>query len=157
MRNGRPDFKRNREFSFIRLPGRMLIGYYQILRPPRSYYHNGATATGASEAWESKGHHNVALTVSVPNVDPSIDSFTVVVECSPDGTVWTALTREDGSQVELTASDLDSEGEGYAMVRGAIASELRVSITDYSDASGGDLAIDMWLTLGGWEGPSANV
>jgi len=70
---------------------------------------------------------------------------------------WTALTREDGSQVELTASDLDSGGEGYAMVRGAITSELRVNITDYADSSGRDLEIDSWLTLGGWEGPSANV
>lgn len=42
-------------------------------------------------------------------------------------------------------------------VRGAIASELRVRITDYSDASGGDLAVNTWLTLGGWEGPSVNV
>jgi len=68
-----------------------------------------------------------------------------------------ALTREDGSQVELTASELDSEGEGYTMVRGAIASELRVRISDFSDASGGDLAVNTWLTLGGWESPSANV
>jgi len=52
---------------------------------------------------------------------------------------------------------LDSEGEGYAQVSGAIASELRVNITDYSDASGSDLEVDTWLTLGGWEGPLANV
>lgn len=119
--------------------------------------HNGATATGTSEVWESKGHHNVALTVSAPNVDPANDALTVVVEASPDGQTWPALTREDGSQVQLTASDLDSNGEGYAVVRGAIASELRVNITDYSDSSGGDLEVDSWLTLGGWEGPSANV
>lgn len=119
--------------------------------------HNGATATGASEIWESKGHHNVALTVSAPNIDPANDVLTVVAECSPDGQVWTALTREDGSQVQLTVSDLDSGGEGYAQVSGAIASELRVRISDYSDASGGDLAIDSWLTLGGFSGPSANV
>jgi len=119
--------------------------------------HESATATGASEVWESKGHHNVALTVSAPNVDPSNDALTVVVECSPDGTMWTALTREDGSEVSLQASDLDSDGEGYAMVRGAIASELRVNITDYADSSGGDLEVDSWLTLGGWVGPSANV
>jgi len=119
--------------------------------------HNGATGTGASETFGSKGHHHISLTVSAPNVDPSNDALTVVVECSPDGTMWTALTREDGSEVSLQASDLDSDGEGYAMVRGAIASELRVNITDYADSSGGDLEVDSWLTLGGWVGPSANV
>jgi hypothetical protein len=128
-----------------------------VTAPVNYQTHTGQTATGASDVWESKGHHNISLTVSAPNVDPANDALTVVVECSPDGTVWTALTREDGSQVQLTASDLDSDGEGYAMIRGAIASELRVRISDYSDASGGDLAVDTWLILGGWEGPSANV
>jgi len=119
--------------------------------------HESATATGASDVWGSKGHHNVALTVSAPNVESSFDSLTVTVECSPDGDTWTSLRREDGSQVQITASDLDSDGEGYAQVSGAIASELRVNITDYTDSSGGDLAIDTWLTIGGWVGPSANV
>lgn len=68
-----------------------------------------------------------------------------------------ALRREDGSQVQITASDLDSEDEGYAQVSGTIASEFKVNITDYSDASGSDLEVDTWLTPGGCEGPSANV
>ena len=119
--------------------------------------HVSADAIGSSEAFGSKGHHNVALTVSAPNVDPANDTLTVVVECSPDGQTWTPLTREDGSQVSLQASELDSEGEGYAKVSGAIASELRVCISDYSDSSGSDLEVDSWLTLGGWEGPSHDI
>ena len=119
--------------------------------------HNGATAMGASEAFGSKGHHCISLTVSAPNVDPANDALTVAVECSPDGQTWTALTREDGLEVSLQVSNFDSDGEGYAMVRGAVTSELRVNITDYSDSSGSDLVVNTWLGLGGWEGPSANV
>lgn len=119
--------------------------------------HEATASTGASASHGSKGHHTITLFVSAPNVDPANDTLTVAVEASPDGEQWTTLTRSDGSEVTLQAADLDSEGNGMAAVDGVIASQLRVNITDYSDAAGGDLGVDSWLTLGGWDGPSHSV
>lgn len=121
--------------------------------PVQHQTHEGVTEPGASEIHGSKGHTAISLFVSAFEIDPSSDSLTVVVEASPNGERWTILTRSDGSQVRLTASDLDSDGDGYAPVNGAITSRLRVRITEHS----GGFNVDTWLATGGWEGPSHNV
>lgn len=120
-------------------------------KPLNEQTHSATTATGASEPVRSKGHSNVGLIVGASNYDSANDSVEAVVEVSADGSTWTPLRRNDGSEVKVT---LGTEDAKYAMVNGAPGDHLRVNVTTLTDSAGGDLTVDTWILLAGWNGPS---
>lgn len=65
-------------------------------------------------------------------------SLTVVVECSLDGNAnWKPLPAPTALRYPYRRLNWIHRGNGYAQVNGAITSEFRVRIFDYSDASSG--------------------
>lgn len=125
-------------------------------KPLNLHAHTSVTATGASEAVRSKGHYDIALYVSAPNVDTTNDSLTVRVEVSPDGSMWSPLRDNEGNPVEVTQADL-TDGHYMVPLNHVLSQQLRTNITAYTDAAGGDLTVDTWLLTGGWPGPAFGV
>lgn len=124
-------------------------------RPLKKQTHSGATSTGASEPWASKGHNSLGVQVTANNLDQSNDTLSVRLEVAPDSSgPWTTIDTRSGGNVNtrlvIAANDMDDvDGDGnyggFLYAHGVPAPYIRVNITEFTDDSGGDLAVDTYV------------
>ncbi|QZP38543.1 hypothetical protein [Halobaculum magnesiiphilum] len=113
-------------------------------RPIKSLSLDSASTTGAGDVIASKGHDNVLLFVIARNLDPA-DTFAVELEHTLNGDDWDTLAT-------VTEADVDGE-TATEFVSNVAVDELRASLTEITDDSGGDLEVDAFVSANG--NPSA--
>lgn len=122
-----------------------------MARPLQEKSHDGATGTGAGSAFQTGGRATVCLFVVAANLDDANDTLDVQIEVSQDGTNWTPLRDETGTQVgnvsvsEFSDPDGDGDFAAYVTVHGVAADRVRARITSFADAANGDLAVDTYV------------
>lgn len=112
-----------------------------MARPQNLQALSGAQSTGPGELHRQRGYPNVSLVVVASNLDAANDTLTVELQHSPRGERWETLG-------EVTEAEFEN---GVASVRlsNVALEHLRANVETFSDASGGDLAVDAYLLLNG--------
>lgn len=119
-------------------------------RPIKKQSHSGATSTGAGTAFQAKGHADLGLFVSAPDIDTANDTLNVRIEVSQDGTEWAPISDDTGSTVgTVSATEFDS-GNAYTYVSRVPAPYIRANVTGYNDFANGDLSVDTYVIATGW-------
>lgn len=115
------------------------------------------SSTGAGKETRTKGHYHLTLFAVAPNLDSGLDTLTVELEGSPDGTHWANVDTVSSAK-ELDESDFSNDptsGDQTAAITvyGAQHEYIRARVSSFTDSAGSDLEVTAWILAGGWEGP----
>lgn len=129
-------------------------------RPVRGTTLSGATAAGAGDLVQLKGHNSVGLFVEAQNLDTANDTLDVQLEARV-ANEWTSVRDDSGSKaLTVTTTEFeDPDGDGtfaaFVFIHGVPADEVRARITSFNNASAdGDLSVDVYIMGSNWNGPS---
>jgi hypothetical protein len=115
-----------------------------VSQPVNALAIDGAKGTEVGEVQNSKGHTHFTMFVIAHGYVAGNDNLTVELQHSPRGDNWTAMASVDES--DLSPGDSTSTSVEMA------AEYVRPAITTFSDASGSDLSVDVFLIASGHSG-----
>lgn len=123
-----------------------------MARPVQEKSLDAVSSAQSGSAIEMGGRISVMMHVIARNVDTTNDTVDVDLEVSQDeGNNWAKLRDETGTQIgQLTLSEAgDPDGTGttaaHLYIHGVAADKLRANLTNFTDASGSDLEVDVYV------------
>lgn len=123
-----------------------------MARPRKTKSVDAQTSTGAGASIETGGRTTVSIFVVARNY-ASADTLEVMLESSPNGDEWADTEPlEASSKAMLQDSDLnDRDNDGTytssLTLYGVAAEEIRANVISFTDDSGTNLEVDVWLLV----------
>lgn len=121
-------------------------------RPTQEKSLDGVSSATAGSGLTTGGRITVSLFVVANNGDTGSDTLDVQLEVSMDGTNWTPLRDETGTQIgqltiaEFADPDSNSDPAAFLTVHGVAGRHVRARVTSFTDSAGGDLTVDAWVS-----------